>query len=128
MMENIGDINRREFDRVSAGFMVDYSIYNPEGIFVSRKTESGIMVDLSEGGTSFTTGRKLDLKTNLQIQFTLMGRDHDGKRQINLMNLKGEVTHNKEHSEGEYAVGIKFLDMPNRHKNAIASFVKGNIK
>ena len=128
MIENSGNVNRREFDRVAASFILDYSIYNPSGIFAAKEHESGIMLNLSEDGIAFITERKLDPKTNLQMQFTLMGRDHDGKRQINPMNIKGEVTHNREHAKGEFAVGVKFVGISDRHKDAIVSFVKGNIR
>ena len=83
------------------------------------------MTNLSEGGLAFKTERELDPKTKLSMDFTLIGRDGEGRSRITPMKVRGEVIHNNKRSKKEYEIGVKITKIDDGHKEAIISFVKG---
>lgn len=119
---------RRQFKRVRVTFIVIYRVDAPVSVrmMVGNKEVHAIMQDLSEGGIALLTSQRIPVSSALSIEFILFNdtavSDED---RVRPMYMDGEVRYCLVEKEKEtYRLGIRFSNLVEADRNAIADFVK----
>lgn len=119
-------IERRQHKRLNVDFTVIYQVDKPLTVKISigwNKVIEALMLDLSEGGMAILTEYNIPKSTVLLMKFTLINLAFIGEKRIKSMNITGEVCYNVSEKK-EHRLGIRFTEIKQDDKLAIADFVK----
>jgi c-di-GMP-binding flagellar brake protein YcgR len=116
---------RRAFKRVTTSLHLLYRHQQPvdASIRVEKKENHASILDISEGGLALVSGVKLPLSSKLWIQFTLTLGEESQVSFYEMIETIGEVRNLIAFKENTYRIGIQFLNLDAKCKDAIARFV-----
>lgn len=105
---------KRQFSRLKKAITVQYKVKD----LPQAGADMSQAKDLSEEGISFTISNPLAAQTILDIGLRIPGLE-------DLLNLEGEVVSCKEiRLNVVYAVGVKFINLSEKHKELLRSFIQ----
>jgi c-di-GMP-binding flagellar brake protein YcgR len=119
---------RRKWQRLKVDFTLNYRVDAPLEVRMSIGWDSevdALMVDLSEGGMAILTNCDIPASSILSINFTLINLSaiEDDER-IKTLSITGEVRSNIIIDKTERRLGIKFIQISQKDKEAIGNFVR----
>jgi len=127
MPEPLSDRNRRRHERLKVEFTLNYRVDTPLEVRMSIGWDSevdAVMVDLSEGGMAILTNCDIPVGSVLSINFTLINLTAtEDEERIKTLAITGEVRSNFMVDKTERRLGIKFVQINQKEKEAIADFV-----
>jgi c-di-GMP-binding flagellar brake protein YcgR len=128
MPEPPSNKERRKWQRLKVDFTLNYRVDAPLEVRMSIGWDSevdALMVDLSEGGMAILTNCDIPASSILSINFTLINLSaiEDDER-IKTLSITGEVRSNIIIDKTERRLGIKFIQISQKDKEAIGNFVR----
>lgn len=128
MPEPSSNRERRKFQRLKVDFTLNYRVDSPLEVRMSIGWDSevdALMVDLSEGGMAILTNCDIPISSILSINFTLINLTavSDDER-IKKLDITGEVRSNIAIDKTDRRLGVKFIQISQKDKEAIAGFVR----
>lgn len=118
---------RRKSRRLNATFVLAYQINHPLNLRMTVGWDNqvpAIMLDLSQEGMAISTDYDIPVGTILSMKFTLINLDAYGDERVESMKIIGEVRSNLLKARKEHRLGIKFTQIDEEDKIAIARFLK----
>ncbi len=132
MSEPLSDSDRRRHERLKVEFTLNYRVDTPLEVRMSIGWDSevdALMVDLSEGGMAILTSCDIPVGSVLSINFTLINLTAiEDEERIKTLSIAGEVRSNFSVDNTDRRLGIKFVQINQKDKEAIAEFVRMTIK
>lgn len=132
MTEPFSDRDRRRHERLKVEFTLNYRVDTPLEVRMSIGWDSevdALMVDLSEGGMAILTSCDIPVGSVLSINFTLINLTAiEDEERIKTLSIAGEVRSNFRVDQADRRLGIKFVQINQKDKAAIAEFVSMTIK
>jgi len=132
MSEPLSDRERRKHERLKVEFTLNYRVDTPLEVRMSIGWDSevdALMVDLSEGGMAILTSCDIPVGSVLSINFTLINLTAiEDEERIKTLSITGEVRSNFMVDNTDRRLGIKFIQIGQKDKEAIAEFVRMTIK
>jgi c-di-GMP-binding flagellar brake protein YcgR len=118
--------DKRTSKRLRASFTISYHVDKPMTVVINvgyaREIEA-LMLDLSEGGMAILTNYDIPVATELSIKFILINRALAGDSRIVKMQAEGRVCYNQLMENEEHRLGIRFTQITDNDKKAIADFI-----
>lgn len=118
--------DKRISKRLKASFTLLYQVDKPMTVVMNvgyAKEIEALMQDLSEGGMAILTNYDIPAATELSIKFTLINRALAGDGRIVKMQVEGRVCYNQLMENDEHRLGIRFTQINDNNKKAIADFI-----
>lgn len=118
--------DKRISKRLKASFTLLYQVDKPMTVVMNvgyGKEIEALMQDLSEGGMAILTNYDIPAATELSIKFTLINRALAGDGRIIKMQIEGRVCYNQLMENDEHRLGIRFTEINDNNKKAIADFI-----
>lgn len=118
---------RRRFKRVNVNFTLIYRVdaFLSAQIAIEGNTDiDALMLDLSQVGLALLTNYSIPQETNMILKFTLINFSSDIERRTMKMDAVGKVVSNIKIKEGEYRIGINFIQITQEDKDVIDEFVR----
>jgi len=132
MSEPLSDSDRRRHERLKVEFTLNYRVDTPLEVRMSIGWDSevdALMVDLSEGGMAILTSCDIPVGSVLSINFTLINLTAiEDEERIKTLSIAGEVRSNFRVDQADRRLGIKFVQINQKDKEAIGEFVRMTIK
>ncbi|UCD15801.1 MAG: PilZ domain-containing protein [Candidatus Omnitrophota bacterium] len=122
------NLNKRKFERVKARFVVSCNMDRSleMHMWVGNREIDALMLDLSQEGMAILAKYDIPKATVLSIKFTLINVNADEDR-VRSMEIVGRVRYSISSEKKEYKLGISFIRISKRNKEAIANFVKSEM-
>jgi c-di-GMP-binding flagellar brake protein YcgR len=120
--------DRRRYHRLDMDIEVFYRVAEPMVVLmtVGDKEVEATMLNLSPGGMAIETQYDIPQWTLLEIKFTLIRMDKDGKITFHRpVQLRGDVRSNVCLRDNEYRLGICFTKVSDKDKLEIDNFLEG---
>ncbi len=118
---------KRRSKRLRANFTIFYQVDKPPTVVMNVgygiEIES-LMLDLSEGGMAILTNYDLPVNTVLLIKFILINRALQGDNRVIKLSMTGIVCYNQLCENEEHRLGIRFSEISEKDKQAIADFIR----
>jgi len=128
MAEPLSNRERRKHERLKVEFTLNYRVDSPLEVRMSIGWDSevdALMVDLSEGGMAILTSCDIPVSSVLSINFTLINLTAiEDEERIKTLSITGEVRSNFTVDKTDRRLGIKFTQISQKDKEAIAEFVR----
>jgi len=119
---------RRKFERLRVDFILNYRVDTPLEVRMSIGWDSevdALMVDLSEGGMAILTSCDIPVSSVLSINFTMINLTAvSDENRIKTLSIAGEVRSNFAVDKTDRRLGIRFVQISQKDKEAIADFVR----
>ena len=120
--------NRRKHERKKVNLIVSYREHkNFESQDNSPQETQGyaLMLDLSEDGMALLTNSPVRVGTILLMQPSLIDASTtEGIKHVDLGEIKGEVHNVIPTNDGKHRVGISFIRIDDKDRQAILRFIK----
>ena len=127
MQDAYSDNERRKSKRLKATFILTYQVDKPLSLRIIMGWDRevvGLMLDLSEEGMAVSTDCDIPVSTIIAMKFTLINLALDGEERTKSMKITGEVKSNILLDKNEHRLGIHFIRIGQKDKDAITNFVK----
>ncbi|MFH1317890.1 MAG: PilZ domain-containing protein [Candidatus Omnitrophota bacterium] len=124
-------MDKRKFPRVVARFIVTCNMDRSleMHMWIGNREIDALMLNLSQEGMAILTQYNVRAGSVISIKFTLinLGTIVDEDR-VRSMEMVGKVCYNTLAQGREYRLGISFVRISRKDKEAIANFVRSEIK
>lgn len=120
------DSEKRISPRIKVEFIVTYKVEKPIEVYmwVGKKEVDALILDLSEEGMAILTDRNIPAPSILSMEFTLINLYANEGKRVKTMRISGEVRYSILSKKNNYRLGISFMQIVKKDKDAIANFVK----
>ena len=112
MENNKSEMDRHKFPRLKTSNLVSYEVCND----VDLETEGlGITQNISLGGLMFEVNRAFPIGTVISVDIALFDK---------IINARGRVVHVQEIGSGKYDLGMKFIDITQKHFDILWEYLE----
>ncbi|MFH1414416.1 MAG: PilZ domain-containing protein [Candidatus Omnitrophota bacterium] len=118
---------RRKSKRTKANFTIIYDVHKSVSMDVSLAGQEvdALMMDLGKEGLAITTNYEIPIASILNMKFTLINRRaQDKNNKSRSIYIMGEVRSSIRLENGEYRLGIHFIQLKDEDAKAIDNFVE----